>query len=205
MNASNALVFIVSLLAVPVIWGIMKFNEFVTMRNRFQNAFAQIDVQLKRRHDLIPNVVNATRAYLQQERGTVEAVASARQAAITAQSRAKAHPGEPAALAALEAAESTLSGHLGRLYAVVEAYPELRANESVARLCEELTSTENRIAFARQAFNDQVTSYNTGIDSFPSSVVARLCGFPRAATLRATRAAKEREPVAVTLQEPVGP
>ncbi|MEZ5728331.1 MAG: LemA family protein [Burkholderiaceae bacterium] len=199
MTAANGLIVFVALLAVPVIWGVVKFNEFVALRNRFQNAFSQIDVQLKRRHDLIPNLVSAVRAYMTHERETLEAVTNARRRAVDAQEIALRAPADIGALAAFEAAERALNGELGRMYALAEDYPQLRADESVSRLMEEIGSTENRIAFARQAFNDQVTSYNTGIESFPASLVAQLCGFRPAMRLQATRTRREREAIVVSL------
>lgn len=180
-------------------WAVLKFNEFVRARNRFRNAFAQIDVQLKRRYDLIPNLVRASAAYLAHERATLEAVVRARQQAHAVQSGLQAHAGDAEALAAVDVAEKALAGPLARLLALVEAHPDLRASETVARLVEELASTENRIAFARQAFNDHVMRYNTAIESFPGSLVANPCGFRRADLLRATRSARERQPVVVEL------
>jgi LemA protein len=162
-------------------------------------AFAQIDVQLKRRHDLVPGLVTATHAYLKHERETLTAVTAARQRAVAAQAGSKRKGIGSAALTALEAAESELGGQLGRLMALVESYPELRADDTVSRLTEELSSTENRIAFARQAFNDQVLAYNTVIELFPSSLVATITGFRRAAMMRATRSSAETAPVPVTL------
>jgi LemA protein len=199
MNPVNGLAFLAVLLAVPLIWAVVKYNDFVASRNRFRNAFAQIDVQLKRRYDLIPNLVNATRASLAHERDTLEAVVAARQRASNAQQAAHDRPGDAVALATVEAAEAALAGPLAKLFALVEAYPALQGDESVARLVEEIASTENRIAFARQAFNDEVMRYNTAVETFPASLVARLCGFGGAASLRATRAVRERDPVVVEL------
>lgn len=186
-------------LVVALVWGVAVYNRFVELRNRWQNAYAQIDVQLKRRYDLIPNLVSATRAYLAHERQTLEAVIAARQRASDASDAARAHPRHKPALDALDAAEIALASPLSRLMALVEQYPKLQADETVRRLTEELRSTENRIGFSRQAFNDQVMTYNTAIESFPASVVATLCGFRRSSTLRATASAQERHPVAVAL------
>lgn len=187
------------LLLATIAWVVVVFNRFVTLRNRYQNAYAQIDVQLKRRHDLIPNLVAATRAYLAHERQTLEAVIAARQRAADASQVARRHPQDGAALAALEAAEVALASPLTRLLALVEQYPALQADETVHRLTEELGTTENRISFARQAFNDQVMGYNTGVESFPASLVATMCGFRRASLLRATTSVQERQAVAVAL------
>jgi LemA protein len=146
-------------------------------RDGYRNAYAQIDVQLLRRHDLVPNLVETTRAYLQHERATLEAVIAARTAAVSAEQRASAQPGDAAALAALGQAEAVLGGAIGRLLAVVEQYPDLKADATVARLSEELASTENRLAFARQAYNDAVMHYNTAIELFPNVLVAGPMGF----------------------------
>jgi LemA protein len=156
------------------------YNELVTLQNRYKNAYAQIDVQLKRRHDLIPNLVEATRAYLTHERATLEAVIAARNVASGARSRAAASPGEPRAMGELASAEAALSGTLGRLLAVSEAYPALRANETIRDLTEVLRSTEDRVSFARQAYNDAVTSYDIGRQKMPHVVVARYMDLPDA-------------------------
>ncbi len=182
-----------------LIWAVVSYNTFVAARNRYENAFSQIDVQLKRRYDLIPNLVNATSASLRHERETLEAVVSARRQAMSAEQSAKRDPGSENALMALAAAESTLGSSLGRLMALVEDYPELQGDEAVNRLTEELSSTENRLAFARQAFNDQITSYNTAIETLPASLIAGVAGFRRAAQLNSTSRREEREPVAVAL------
>jgi len=189
----------VAVLVVALFWGVSVFNRFVELRNRWQNAYAQIDVQLKRRYDLIPNLVSATRAYLAHERQTLEAVIAARQRASDASDAARAHPRHQPALDALDAAELALASPLSRLMALVEQYPKLQADETVRRLTEELRSTENRIGFSRQVFNDQVTTYNTAIESFPASLVATLSGFRRSSTLRATASAQERQPIPVAL------
>ncbi len=187
------------LAGVLLIWAVVTYNRFVATRNRFQNAFAQIEVQLKRRYDLVPNLVNATQATLRHERETLEAVTRARRDAMQAEQGARRDPGNEMALAALASAEATLGGSLGRLMALVEDYPELKGDDAINRLTEELASTENRIAFARQSFNDQVTSYNTAIESMPAALVAGVSGFRRAAQLVAVSRAEEREPVAVNL------
>src|SRR5688500_5177336 len=159
------------------------YNGLVTARNAFKNAFAQIDVQLQRRFDLIPNLVETVKGYMTHERGTMEAVIAARSAAMSGLSAAKASPGDPAAMAELAASQGMLNGALGRLLAVVEAYPDLKANQNMMQLTEELTSTENKVAFARQAFNDSVMVYNNKRETFPSSIFAGMFHFAPAALL----------------------
>jgi LemA protein len=174
-------------------WVIAIYNGLVTLRNRFKNAFAQIDVQLKRRYDLIPNLVEAAKGYLAHERQTLEAVIAARGAAVNAAQRAAAAPGDPAAMTGLAQAEGVLGGALGRLLAVFEAYPDLKANQNILQVQEELTSTENKVAFARQGFNDAVMSYNTRRESVPDNVVAGLFAFKEATLLEATESKEERQ------------
>jgi LemA protein len=169
------------------------YNRLVALRNRYKNAFAQIDVQLKRRYDLIPNLVEAAKGYLAHERQTLEAVIAARGAAVTAAQRAAQAPGEPAAMTGLAQAEGALGGALGRLLAVFENYPDLKANQNILQVQEELTSTENKVAFARQGFNDSVMTYNTKRETFPDSVVAGLFGFKEAMLLEATESPEERK------------
>jgi LemA protein len=171
---------------------IATYNRLVGLRNRFKNAFAQIDVQLKRRYDLIPNLVESVKGYLQHERGTLEAVVQARGNAVSAAQRAAAAPGEPGAMQGLAQAEGALGGALGRLLAVFEAYPDLKANQSIMALQEELSSTENKIAFARQAYNDSVMHYNTRRESFPDNLFAGLFSFGAAELLQATESLAER-------------
>jgi len=186
------------LLAVVLIfWGISIYNGLVTLRNRFKNAFAQIDVQLKRRYDLIPNLVETAKGYMKHERETLEAVISARNNAVSAQQRAAADPGDARAITTLSGAETALTGTLGRLFAVMEAYPDLKANQNMLALQEELTSTENKIAFARQAYNDSVTTYNTARETFPSNIVAGMFTFKEAALFEVTNEA-EKEAVKVS-------
>ena len=175
-----------------IVWAIGIYNGLVTLRNRFKNAFSQIDVQLKRRYDLIPNLVESVKGYLQHERQTLEAVTKARGAAVSAAQRAAAAPGDAAAMQGLAQAEGVLGGALGRLLAVFEAYPDLKANQNVLGLQEELTSTENRVAFARQAYNDSVMEYNTRRESFPDNLLAGAFGFSAAELLQATESAGER-------------
>jgi len=169
------------------------YNKLVSLRNRFKNAFSQIDVQLKRRYDLIPNLVETAKGYLKHERETLEAVIQARNQAYGASQKASGNPGDPAAMKDLMAAETALSGTLGRLFALAEAYPDLKANQNMMAIQEELTSTENRIAFARQAFNDAVTGYNTTRESFPSNIIAGMFNFGPAELLQSTEAPEERK------------
>jgi LemA protein len=166
-----------------VLWAIGIYNGLVTARNGYKNAFAQIDVQLQRRHDLIPNIVETAKGYLKHERETLEAVIQARNSAVTGLNAAKANPGDPAAMQQLGAAENQLTQTLGRLFALSEAYPDLKANQNMMQVTEELSSTENRVAFARQAFNDSVMGYNNRREVFPNNIVAGMFGFQPAALL----------------------
>ena len=159
------------------------YNQLVTLKNRFENAFAQIAVQLQRRYDLIPNLVETAKAYLKHESGTLEAVTEARNQAVRGLDKAAASPGSASAINGLGQAEGRLAGALGRLNVVVEAYPELKANQNMMQLSEEITSTENKVAFARQAFNDAVTAYNTYKQTFPPVLFAGLFGHSADATL----------------------
>lgn len=177
----NLIVF--GIVLVAVVWAVGLYNGLVMARNGYKNAFAQIDVQLTRRHDLIPNLVEVAKGYLSHERETLEAVIAARSGAVSAQAAAAAKPGDATAMAALSGAENMLSQTLGRLFALSESYPDLKANQSMAQLSEELASTENRVAFARQAFNDQVMAYNNRREVFPSSLVATMFQFAPAALL----------------------
>jgi len=172
--------------------GVGIFNSLVTLRNRYKNAFSQIDVQLKRRYDLIPNLIETVKGYMHHERETLEAVINARNAAITASQRAAVNPGDASAMTSLNQAESQLNGVLGRLFALAEAYPDLKANQNMLALQEELTSTENKVAFARQAFNDSVTVYNTEREKFPNNIVSGFGGIAPA-QLFETESPKERE------------
>jgi LemA protein len=168
-------------LAVMMIaWLVGLYNGLVNLRNRFRNAFAQIDVQLKRRHDLIPNLVETAKAFLSHERGTLEAVIEARNSAESARTRAAADPGNAGAMQGLASAEAGLSGVLTRFFALSEAYPNLKSNENMMQLSEELSTTENKIAFARQAFNDAVMRYNNKCEMVPSNLIASTFGFQRA-------------------------
>lgn len=172
-----ALLVIVLLGVFAVIFVAGLYNGLVTLRNRYRNAFSQIDVQLKRRYDLIPNLVETAKGYLAHERGTLDAVITARNAAVTANTRAAQTPGDPSAMKDLSGAETALSGSLGRLFALSEAYPDLKANTTMMRLMEELSSTENKVSFARQAYNDSVMEYNTRREVFPSNIVAGMFNF----------------------------
>ena len=180
-------------IAALVVWAITIYNGLVALRNRFKNAFAQIDVQLKRRYDLIPNLVETAKGYIKHERETLEAVIRARNAAMSAAQAASANPGNPAAMQQLGQAEGALTGVLGRLFALAEAYPDLKANQNMLALQEELTSTENKVAFARQAYNDAVMEYNTKRESFPDTLFAGAFGFGPAELLAATESPEERK------------
>jgi len=176
-----------------VVFAIAVYNRLVTLRNRYKNAYSQIDVQLKRRYDLIPNLVEAAKGYLAHERQTLEAVIAARGQAVSAASRAAAAPGDPAAMQGLAQAEGALGGAMSRLLAVFESYPDLKANQNILQVQEELTSTENKIAFARQAYNDSVMDYNTRREAFPDNVFANMLAFKEAELLQATESAEERK------------
>jgi LemA protein len=179
----------VGLLLVFALVGI--YNGLVLARNRFKNAFAQIDVQLKRRYDLIPNLIEAVKGYMAHERETLDAVIKARKGAMAAEQQVAANPSDPAAMKELNRAEGQLDGTLGRLFALSEAYPDLKANQNMLALQEELSTTENKIGFARQAFNDSVMAYNNRREVFPSVMVAGMFGFTQAALLEAEK--EERE------------
>ncbi|MDW7709687.1 MAG: LemA family protein [Deferrisomatales bacterium] len=192
---SPFLIFIIVLAAlvlVATLFFVGIYNKLVALRNRFKNAYAQIDVQLKRRYDLIPNLVETAKGYLQHERGTLEAVIAARNAASSANAGAAASPGEPSAMKQLASAEGELTGALGRLFALSEAYPDLKANTTMLSLMEELTSTENKVSFSRQAYNDSVMAYNTRREIFPSSIIASSFHF-NAAELFVIEEPEQRE------------
>lgn len=179
----TSLIVILLLVIGLVVYSISIYNQLVALRNRFQNAFAQIEVQLKRRYDLIPNLVETARAYMSHERETLEAVIQARNAALGGLGAAASNPGDANAMQALAGQEGALTSALGRLNVVMEAYPDLKANQNMMQLSEELTSTENKVAFARQAYNDQVMNYNTYRQSFPPVVFAGLFGHGNDAAL----------------------
>ena|SRR5687767_11432067 len=184
---------VLAVIVAVAIWAIMIYNGLVALRNRFKNAFSQIDVQLKRRYDLIPNLVETAKGYLKHERETLEAVIKARNQAVTAAAVASSKPGDPAAMQSLGQAEGALSGVLGRLFALAESYPDLKANQNMLALQEELSSTENKVAFARQGYNDSVMEYNTKRESFPDNIFAGMFGFGAAELLQATESAEQRK------------
>jgi LemA protein len=191
MATQTILLIVLGVIVLLVIWAIAAYNGLVVSRNRYKNAFAQIDVQLKRRYDLIPNLIECVKGYMSHEKGTLEAVVAARTNAFAASQKAASKPGDPAAMKELSQAEAQLGSSLGRLIAVAEAYPDLKANQNMMSLQEELTSTENKIGFARQAFNDAVTDFNNSRQVFPTVIVANLLGFTEAALLET--AATERQ------------
>ena len=174
------LIVLVVIIAAIAFWVIQMYNNLVNLRNRVRNGFSQIDVQLTRRHDLIPNLIEAVKGYMGHEKGTLEAVINARNAAVSGLKQAAADPANPDAIKALAAAETTLGGTLGRLFALAESYPDLKANENMMQFQEELASTENKVAFARQAFNDAVMGFNNACENFPSNIIANNFGFKHA-------------------------
>jgi LemA protein len=191
---------VLGVIVVLVGWAIAIYNGLVTLRNRFKNGFAQIDVQLKRRYDLIPNLVETAKGYIKHERETLEAVIKARNSAQSAAMAAAASPGNPAAMQQLGQAEGALTGMLGKMFALAEAYPDLKANQNMLSLQEELSSTENKVAFSRQAFNDAVMEYNTKRESFPDSIFAGMFNFGPAELLAATESPEERKAPKVSFQ-----
>jgi LemA protein len=170
------------------------YNALVTLRNRYKNAYSQIDVQLKRRYDLIPNLVETAKGYLQHERGTLEAVIAARNVAVSANTRAAQNPGDASAMKEISSAESALSGVVGRLFALAEAYPDLKANTTMMTLMEELSSTENKVSFARQAYNDSVMAYNTRREVFPTVIIANTFNFAAAELFTIDKAEEKEAP-----------
>ncbi|HET9765354.1 MAG TPA: LemA family protein [Thermoanaerobaculia bacterium] len=187
----------VAVIVLLIAWVVSLYNRLVTLKNRYKNAFSQIDVQLKRRYDLIPNLVETAKGYIRHERETLEAVVAARNHAVSAEQQAAARPGDPEAMRQLQSAEAGLTAGLGRLFAVAEAYPDLKANQTMQTLMEELTSTENRVAFARQGYNDGVTQYNTARETMPTALLAGAFGFQEA-HLWVIEAPQEREAVKVS-------
>jgi LemA protein len=195
MSASLIIVGVfVLLVLILLIWGVGIYNTLVGLRNRFKNAFAQIDVQLKRRYDLIPNLVETAKGYLKHERETLEAVIKARNIALAAAQGAAANPADANAMRGLMSAETGLAGALSRLMVVSEQYPDLKANQNMMQLTEELTSTENKIAFARQAYNDSVMTYNTARETFPSVLLAGALGFQPAELFKVDDPAERNAP-----------
>ena len=188
-----------ALLAVLVFWAVGAYNRLIRLKNTIANAFGQIDVQLKRRYDLIPNLVEAAKKYLSHERETLEAVITARNQAKSASDTARSRPTNALAVTTLAVAEQALSSSLGQLFALNEAYPELKADATIRELSEELTSTENKVTFARQAFNDAVLDYNNAQGQFPAVLVARLFSFAPSAMLQATGNAEERKTVRIAM------
>jgi LemA protein len=187
-------VVVIGLVALVGIFAMGVYNGLVQLRNMFKNAFSQIDVQLKRRHDLIPNLVETAKAYMAHESGTLEAVIAARNGAESARQAAAANPGDAAALQKLGAAEAGLGGVLGRLFAVSEAYPDLKANQNMMQLTEELTTTENKVAFSRQAYNDSVLAYNNKREVFPNNIFAGIFGFAEGALFEIESPAEREAP-----------
>ena len=182
------------IIALVVAYAIGIYNKLISLRNRVKNAFAQIDVQLTRRHDLIPNLVEAVKGYMKHERETLEAVVEARNAAVSGLKAAAADPSNADAIKALAAAETTLTGTLGKLFALAEAYPDLKASQNMRQFQEELASTENKVAFSRQAFNDAVLNYNNAVESFPSNLVANAFSFTSGEFLEIGDEAKREAP-----------
>ena len=183
-----------AVVAVAVIWAVGIYNGLIRGRRGFENAFAQIDVQLTRRYDLIPNLVEIAKGYMAHERDTLEAVIKARNQAVSGLKNAQANPGDAVAMQGLAGAEGQLAGALGRLFALSEAYPDLKANQNMMQLSEELTSTENKVAFSRQAFNDAVMNYNVGREMFPNTIIAGLFNFKEATMLKIEDEAKRAAP-----------
>lgn len=187
-------VVVIGLVVLLGLYAIGVYNGLVKLRNMFKNAFSQIDVQLKRRHDLIPNLVETAKAYMAHESGTLEAVIAARNGAESARQVAAANPGDAAALQKLGAAEAGLGGMLGRLFAVSEAYPDLKANQNMMQLTEELTTTENKVAFSRQGYNDSVLAYNNKREVFPNNIFAGIFGFAEGALFEIESPAEREAP-----------
>ena len=187
-------IIVLVVIAAIVLFGIAIYNRLVTARNSYKNAFAQIDVQLTRRHDLIPNLIETAKGYMAHERETLEAVINARNSAVNGLNNAKSDPSNPEAMKELGQAEQGLSGALGRLFALSESYPDLKANQNMMQLSEELTTTENKVAFARQAFNDGVLAYNNTREQFPNNLIAGWFSFTSAAMLEIEDEAKREVP-----------
>ena len=196
-SMSIALIILIIVAAIALFTAVLvigAYNGLVTLRNRFKNAFAQIDVQLKRRYDLIPNLVEVAKGYMKHESSTLEAVIAARNTAFAASKAAAANPADPAAMKSLLSAESGLGGALSRLMVVSEQYPDLKANQNMMQLTEEMTSTENKISFARQAYNDAVMAFNTTRERFPTNLIAGLFNFAEAQLFQIENAAEREAP-----------
>ncbi|MBU2497685.1 MAG: LemA family protein [Proteobacteria bacterium] len=192
-----ALLIVLGIVVIVVVACIVIYNSLITLRNRYKNAYSQIDVQLKRRYDLIPNLVETAKGYLKHERETLEAVIKARNQASAANQKAAASPGEPSAMQGVIGAEAALTGALGRFFALAEQYPDLKANQTMSQLMEELSSTENKVSFARQAYNDAVMAYNISREKFPNLLIAGPFGFQEAVLFEIS-APEEREAVKVS-------
>lgn len=190
---------LITLLAMLVFWAVGAYNRLVRLKNTIANAFGQIDVQLKRRYDLIPNLVEAAKKYLQHEQATLEAVIAARNQARCASDAVRSRPAKAEGVVALAAAEQALGASLGHLFALAESYPELKADQTIRELSEELTSTENKVGFARQAYNDAVLDYNNAQGQFPALLIARLFNFAPSAMLQATESAAERQTLRIQM------
>jgi len=190
----TSLLIFLAIIAVVFFYGVGIYNSLINLRNRVKNAFAQIDVQLTRRHDLIPNLVEAVKGYMKHERETLEAVVKARNAAVSSLEAAKADPSNAAAIQQLGESEGALGAVLGRLFALSEAYPDLKASQNMIQFQEELTSTENKVAFSRQAFNDAVLNYNNKAENFPNSIIAGMFNFELASFLEIESPEKREVP-----------
>lgn len=188
LGIAAGIIFLFAIMAIGI------YNSLVSAKNRYKNAFAQIDVQLKRRHDLIPNLVETAKGYMKHEQETLQGVIEARNSAVNAQSAASQNPGDPEAMQQLSSAEGSLGGVLGRLFALSEAYPDLKANQNMMQLSEELTSTENKISFARQAYNDAVMRYNTKRETFPNIIFAGIFHFGPASLFEVTEESEKQAP-----------
>ena len=191
----TALIIVLAIVLLLLFWAVGAYKRLVSLRNLFKNAFSQIDVQLKRRYDLIPNLVETAKGYMKHERETLEAVIAARNQAVSANARAASDPTEAAAVQQMASSEGVLATSLGKMLALSDAYPDLQANQNMLQLTEELTSTGNRIAFARQSYNDGVMQYNTALQQFPGSIIAGVFSFKLAEMLQATETPEERRPV----------